>query len=267
MIQRSIGIGSALVLALTIGSACGSSNDDNGSGGGGNGGAAGAGGSPDNTGSECQTVTDCYPGVDPKTLSGPVQCLAQISGGYCTHGCGVDDDCCKAAGECLTDLKQVCSPFESTGQKMCFLSCEPGDIQAPDGGPAPSSDWEYCQRYAAPSFICRSSGGGAQNRKICVPGTCSVGQTCAKDSDCPSGLTCATGFTGGYCTHADCNTNADCPTGSLCVTSGGKNYCFESCTGSDQCSFCRPWDQRGSCDSNVTFAEAGTSGSVCVPPP
>ena len=29
---------------------------------------------------------------------------------------------------------------------------------------------EFCQREAHPDFICRSSGGGSNNRKVCVPG-------------------------------------------------------------------------------------------------
>jgi hypothetical protein len=262
--KPSITLCLAVVLGFALTSACGSDKNDEAAGG--SGGAAGAGGSPDNTGSSCKTADDCYPGVDPTALSGTAQCLNEAEGGYCTHLCATDDDCCKAAGECTTSLTEVCSPFQSTNQMLCFLSCEPADIQSPDGGPAPASDWEYCQRYASSDFICRSSGGGSNNRKICVPGACGAGAGCSVDSDCGTGLVCVTGFNGGYCTVRDCTVNADCPTGSDCVTSGGKNFCFPICGSDDACSFCRPWDLRATCRSDVTFAESGTTDSVCVPP-
>src|SRR5690606_27500335 len=74
---------------------------------------------------------------------------------------------------CATDLKQVCSPFTSTGSKYCFLSCEDEDLRAADGGlpdGAVLDADEYCKREAHPDFICRSTGGGAENRRVCVPG-------------------------------------------------------------------------------------------------
>jgi hypothetical protein len=72
-------------------------------------------------------------------------------------------------GECKSGFKQVCSPFENQGQKMCILSCEAADLHAsPDGGVL--DETAYCQTYASAEFLCRSSGGGAMNRKVCVPG-------------------------------------------------------------------------------------------------
>lgn len=248
-----------LCASLVFAGACGGDDDE------GSGGSGGGGGSPDNTGSECETPADCYPGVDPATLLGEVQCLDRVDDGYCTHLCQNDADCCAVDGECKTNLKQVCSPFESTGLMMCFLSCEDADLVGPDGGPAVDEN-EYCQREASPDFICRSSGGGAQNRMICVPGDCDVGEDCSADADCASGLVCETGFKGGYCTRKGCTANADCPNGSLCVDRGGTGYCLKACIADSDCSFCRAWDVRATCSPDVTYVEATTSGSVCVPP-
>jgi hypothetical protein len=135
---------------------------------------------PENTGQTCKAPADCYPGLDAGTLQGEVQCLDRVTGGYCTHLCKTDSDCCAVPGECRGNLKQVCSPFESTGQMMCFLSCEEEDIEAapkPDAGSAdagsadagPLDDSLFCTTYASSAFRCRSSGGGSRNRKVCVP--------------------------------------------------------------------------------------------------
>jgi len=129
---------------------------------------------PENTGQTCKAPVDCYPGIDAGTLAGEVKCLDRVEGGYCTHLCNTDDDCCAVPGECKAGLKQVCAPFESTGQRMCFLSCEEKDIRAagdagtlPDGGEL--DETAYCTRYTSSAFACRSTGGGSENRKVCVP--------------------------------------------------------------------------------------------------
>lgn len=126
-------------------------------------------------GQSCKAPTDCYPGLDGGAVKGAVQCLTRVTNGYCTHLCATDADCCAVPGECKTGFKQVCAPFESTGQMMCFLSCEGADLHAaPDAGAdsgAPVLDETvYCQTYASTEFICRSTGGGKNNRKVCVPG-------------------------------------------------------------------------------------------------
>jgi len=59
----------------------------------------------------------------------------------------------------------VCAPFESTGLLECFLSCEDAAVTA--SGLADSN--AFCQSYANAAFICRSTGGGSKNRKVCVP--------------------------------------------------------------------------------------------------
>jgi hypothetical protein len=248
-----------LCASVVLAAACGGDDDDDGTGG-----AGGSGGSPDNTGKECETVDDCYPGIDHGSLSGDVECLDRVDDGYCTHQCTDDADCCAVDGECETELKQVCSPFESTGLMMCFLSCEDEDLAA-DGGTITDPE-EYCQKNVSPDFVCRSSGGGANNRKVCVPGNCDVGEDCVDDTDCATGLTCVTGFTGGYCTEAGCTVNADCPTGSVCVDRGDENYCMKTCTVDSECSFCRAYSVAATCNADQTYVESTTTGSVCVPP-
>ena len=121
---------------------------------------------PGTTGQSCSAAAQCYPGVDAATLQGGVPvCMTQFTDGYCTHLCASDLDCCAIPGECPSGYPEVCGPFESTGQMYCFLSCEDRDVSAV--GFTDSST--YCQTYANPAFICRSTGGGSANRKVCVP--------------------------------------------------------------------------------------------------
>jgi hypothetical protein len=131
--------------------------------------ACGSGGSPDLAGQPCKVPGDCYPGVDTQTLKGAVQCLDRVPGGYCTHLCAADTDCCAVPGECKTTNKQVCAPFTSTGMMMCFLSCEKADLKALPDGSMPADENAYCRGWAGAAFTCRSTGGGSQNRKVCVP--------------------------------------------------------------------------------------------------
>lgn len=132
-------------------SACGSNDSGN--------------GTPTNTGASCAAPSECFPGVDHDALSGPVQCLDRVSGGYCTHDCVQDSDCCAVSGECPLARPEVCAPFESTGDRLCFLSCESADVKAAGF----ADDTTYCQHYTSAAFICRSTGGGSDNRKVCVP--------------------------------------------------------------------------------------------------
>lgn len=114
------------------------------------------------TGAACGAPEDCFPGVDPADVRGVIECLDRVEDGYCTHLCEADEDCCAAEGECETGIPQVCAPFESLPDYRCFLSCERdviGDMEATS----------YCQEYAHPSFGCRSTGGGSDNRRVCLP--------------------------------------------------------------------------------------------------
>jgi hypothetical protein len=114
--------------------------------------------SGENTGQSCESAAQCYPGVDQTALAGTVTCMDRVEGGYCTHTCSADADCCAVQGECQGGLPQVCAPFESEGVSYCFLSCE--DV---------ADETVFCQENANPAFGCRSTGGGSQNRKVCVP--------------------------------------------------------------------------------------------------
>jgi hypothetical protein len=118
---------------------------------------------PEYVGQPCEQPEDCYPNLDdPSVLAGEVECLDKVPGGYCTHLCESDADCCAVEGECLSDHPQVCAPFENQPDKRCFLTCEDSEV----GDLSPD---EYCRTYAHASFGCRSTGGGSENRKVCVP--------------------------------------------------------------------------------------------------
>jgi hypothetical protein len=217
------------------------------------------------TGAACDTAEDCYPLVT-EDLAGEAVCAERVEGGYCTHLCETDDDCCGAEGECLAGVHQVCSPFESTGDMMCFLSCEDEDIEAAndDWAVPPEDESDYCQRGAGESFICRSSGGGTDNRKICVPGDCGVGADCASDDDCSGDLSCFLGINGGYCTELDCEVDADCPDNTLCTVLAGETVCLKTCVADSDCSFCRAGFQEGACRDDADLVEAADA-SVCQP--
>lgn len=116
----------------------------------------------ENTGSSCATAMECYDDIDRAQIKGQIECLDRVEGGYCTHFCASDADCCAVPGECQTGIPQVCAPFENSTQKRCFLSCEAEVLAGRD-------DSSYCQQYAHETFSCRSTGGGNQNRKVCVP--------------------------------------------------------------------------------------------------
>ncbi len=118
------------------------------------------------TGSACTTAATCYPGIDAGALHGQVECLTQLQNGYCSHRCTQDSDCCAVPGECSTGVVEVCAPLQSAPQTYCFLSCESANIPADGGTTDPNA---FCQKYANPSFTCRSTGGGANNRKFCGP--------------------------------------------------------------------------------------------------
>jgi len=135
--------------------------------------------SPEYTGSACTVAADCYGDIDAASLQGgEAVCIDKVDNGYCTHKCQTDQDCCAVPGECVTGLKQVCASFENSADKYCFLSCEDDDIaKAADGGftDAGTVDGggidgnEYCHRNASLEMGCRSTGGGSNNRKVCLP--------------------------------------------------------------------------------------------------
>jgi hypothetical protein len=96
-----------------------------------------------------------------------VTCLTQLQNGYCTHTCQSDANCCAVAGECA-GYQEVCAPLESAPTTYCFLACSSSAIAAfPNAGTTDPDT--YCQRWANPSFTCRSTGGGSNNMKFCGP--------------------------------------------------------------------------------------------------
>lgn len=162
-----------LTLLLPLPAACGDDSSDGGGAGGGSRGPDARG--VELTGQACENASQCFGDLaDGGVLRGEAVCLDRVEDGYCTHECVADTDCCAVPGECLTDLPQVCSPFESGDRTLCFLSCEDEDIRAHerelfgDGGEIDSN--LFCERRAGRDFACRSSGGGRENRKVCVPG-------------------------------------------------------------------------------------------------
>jgi hypothetical protein len=116
-------------------------------------------------GQSCTSAAQCFPTLDAGALRGQIACLTQLQGGYCTHSCQTDADCCVNPAECRAGFKEVCASFESAGPTYCFLSCDPADIGGADGGAVDPN--AYCQNYGNASFTCRSTGGGAQNKKFC----------------------------------------------------------------------------------------------------
>jgi hypothetical protein len=113
----------------------------------------------------CTNAAQCYPNLNGNVLRGSATCLTKVTGGYCTHTCTADSDCCAVTGECVTNYAQVCAPFASTADMYCFLSCEASDMAASGLTDADA----FCNRYAYGGFGCRSTGGGSKNRKICSP--------------------------------------------------------------------------------------------------
>jgi hypothetical protein len=119
-----------------------------------------------NTGQSCTADNQCYSALDGAALSGGAPlCMTRVPGGYCTHHCTVDTDCCAVSGECKNQFPEVCSPFESTGEMFCFLSCENATVTQA----ALTDANTFCQKYANQALTCRSTGGGAKNRKVCMP--------------------------------------------------------------------------------------------------
>jgi hypothetical protein len=113
-----------------------------------------------NTGLACTAANQCYAGLEAGAIKGTPICLS-LQGGYCSHTCTVDSDCCAVEGECAKGIKEICSPLESNPAKYCFISCETADM------PAGSDPNAFCGANATRGFTCRSTGGGTLNRKFC----------------------------------------------------------------------------------------------------
>jgi len=99
-------------------------------------------------------------------VKGEVLCLAKVPGGYCTHKCTTDADCCAVPGECRNNAPQVCAPFAEDPTTMCFVSCEDADIQKVDAAFV-GKGTDYCHKYANTGLGCRATGGG-NPKKVCA---------------------------------------------------------------------------------------------------
>lgn len=105
----------------------------------------------------CASVADC---VDPVPEDTEGVCLEKSQEGFCTWTCTHDDDC--DDGEHPHPL--VCAGFEDEAGSFCFPSCDDGDSDDEGGG-------EDGEGACPAGFVCRSTGGGSANRKICFPDT------------------------------------------------------------------------------------------------
>lgn len=117
------------------------------------------------TGGSCEVTADCFAGLE--GIPGEPRCFTNVQGGYCSHTCASDAECCSVAGECdfgeRGTLPEVCAPFESFDGDWCFLSCEDDLLAA-----LPAEDRDtYCEDIS-PDLHCRATGGG-DPRKVCLP--------------------------------------------------------------------------------------------------
>lgn len=123
---------------------------------------------PGQTGAACTASSQCFSDVDAAALKGTATCLTQLAGGYCTHTCTTNADCCATPNECKSGFKEICASFESSGQTYCFLSCAAADIASdPNAGTTDAA--AFCQKWAGSTFTCRSTGGGRNNQQFCGP--------------------------------------------------------------------------------------------------
>ncbi len=96
----------------------------------------------------------------------------------------------------------------------------------------------------------------------CTTQTGAVGDPCALDNNCDSGLRCETdGLPGGYCTKLNCNVQTSCPSGSLCkdnldIGNFSTGFCVELCTTDTDCR----WNEGYRC------SDIGNGQKGCLPP-
>lgn len=97
----------------------------------------------------CEAAEDCADWVPDEATA---VCLPKADDGFCSWECSADTDC---EGDADEDFAYVCSSFESTAGMYCFPQCNDGEDSALEECPG--------------GFTCRSTGGGADNRRICFP--------------------------------------------------------------------------------------------------
>jgi hypothetical protein len=104
-------------------------------------------------GSGCGGNGDC-----PSPEDGEARCLTNVEGGYCSATCDDDADCCDGV-DCPEGVDIVCSTFEDSGERLCFINCR--------DGAGPGGDPEVCEEHA-PGMECRNTGGGI-GEQVCLP--------------------------------------------------------------------------------------------------
>ncbi len=94
----------------------------------------------------CDEPDDCTDIPESATAA----CIDKAGDGFCTWKCLEDADCTWDDEDDASD-ERVCASFESTDDLYCFPRCDDDESACPDG------------------MVCRSTGGGDENRKICFP--------------------------------------------------------------------------------------------------
>ena len=143
--------------------------------------------------------------------------------------------------------------FDDTEDSIGFYQRRPGDGEGCTGNGCNKITLAAGDTLADAAFIVSPGFSGGDD--VGGNGDGFVGDGCASNSDCGSGLYCESGFTGGYCT-ADCaSSSSDCPSGSTCFDIGVDDpyqICFLDCAADGDCRdgyVCDFLDGVGSCIS------------------
>jgi hypothetical protein len=156
--------------------------------------------------------------VDDECGSG--MCFMDEGVGYCSRPCG---DGCGDAFHCRAGL---CArgPLEGIGGG-CVLNDD-----CADGLCAARGDERFCTAFCASpdecpgGFACEDVGAGV----ICVPELALIGQTCAVNAECTTGLCVLNSPQGDVCTRL-CGSEVPCSPGFECTRiGGGVNICLPS---------------------------------------
>jgi len=155
-------------------------------------------------GDPCSQHTDC----------GNLYCFL----GLCSEPCNPETvGSCPGGGACQVgalSCRGACGSAGSLGDPCS------GNDQCASGMCAEMGDDRFCTALCDPSspcpggFACRDAGGVS----VCVPDGGALGDDCAANEDCGSGI-CAFEDTRNYCTRI-CDAASPCPTAMTCVDSG-----------------------------------------------
>lgn len=99
---------------------------------------------------------DCFEGLE---IQGDAICFTQVEGGYCSHTCTSNADCCAVEGECDPAFDYVCTGLEERSGSFCFVAC---NLEGFSGG-----DQSICDAVAE-GLECRNTGRGVGSQ-VCLP--------------------------------------------------------------------------------------------------